>query len=81
MVLATTKIILKLTTITMIPTSIIMVFTGSRRESEAAMGAATMPPKISPKITCQCENPMSEIKASELANDTKNSVRFTEPIV
>ena len=60
---------------------IIIVLIGSLLDRFAAIGAATIPPKIKPKTTCQCENPMMLMNVTELASETKNSARFTEPIV
>ena len=66
---------------TIVPTIIIIVFIGNFLERFAAIGAATIPPKINPKTTCQWEKPISVIKVTELARDTKNSARFTDPMV
>ena len=60
---------------------IIIVLIGNLLDRLAAIGAATIPPKINPKTTCQWENPMIVINVTELANDTKNSARLTDPIV
>ena len=45
------------------------------------MGDAIIPPKISPKIISKLVTPIRVIKVKELASVTKNSARFTEPIV
>ena len=67
--------------ITTNPTRIIMDLTGIRRAKRAAMGADTTPPKINPAITCQYPKPIMVKKVMEDAKETKNSVKFTEPIV
>ena len=46
----------------------------------AAIGAATTPPKINPKIVCQPEPQIKVKKVNELANETKNSAKLTDPI-
>ena len=50
-----------------------------RRERFAASGAAQTPPKINPTIVCQCDAPKIVKKVNELASETKNSAKLTEP--
>ncbi len=75
------KIFFKLAKITTIPTIIINAFTGNLLDKRAAIGAATIPPRIKPKITCHCEKPMTKMKVKDEESEMKNSAKFTEPIV
>jgi hypothetical protein len=63
------------------PTTIIIVLRGSRCVSLAAMGAAMTPPTISPAMIPKYLRPIVAKNVSELANETKNSARLTDPIV
>jgi hypothetical protein len=67
--------------ITTIPTRIMSALVGILVDNLAAIGAATIPPKIKPRITCHCENPMTKIKVNEDEREIKNSAKLTEPIV
>ena len=71
--------VLRLIMITTIPTKSIIAFTFNFFDKCAAIGAAQTPPKINPKIVCQCDEPKIVIKVNELAKETKNSARLTEP--
>ncbi len=75
------KMIRTETNMTTMPTTSIMVLTGSLLDKRAAIGAAIIPPRISPKITWKWLSPINKIKVTELENATKNSARFTEPMV
>lgn len=67
--------------ITIIPTKIMTVLAGIRLVRKAPSGAAATPPSINPKIILMCVVPIIAKNVMELANATKNSVRFTEPMV
>ena len=56
-----------------------MGFMFKRLEKYAASGAAQTPPMIKPKIGCHETIPRTEKNAKELAKETKNSAKFTDP--
>ena len=62
------------------PTPINMAFVGSFPASFAAKGAANIPPRIRPKITCQWLSPKKAKNVSALAKVIKNSDKLTVPI-
>ena len=66
--------------ITSTPTPINIFLSGNLPASLAAIGAATTPPTIKPKIVCQWLTPRIIKNVSALAIVTKNSVKLTEPI-
>src|SRR5215204_5743186 len=66
---------------TIIPTAIIMVLRGSFPAKRAAIGAASVPPIMSPKTIYQLLTPTDKKKVKALAKVIKNSVRLTEPTV
>ena len=62
------------------PTPINIAFVGSFPASFAAKGAANIPPRTSPKITCQWLSPKKAKNVRALANVMKNSDKLTVPI-
>ena len=62
------------------PTPINMAFVGSFPANFAAKGAASIPPRTSPKITCQWLSPKKAKNVSALAKVIKNSDKLTVPI-
>ena len=64
------------------PTVIIKVLTGSLCESFAAIGAAIAPPINNPRMIFQYSPKLNaKINKMDSENVTKNSVKFTEPMV
>ena len=64
-----------------IPTIIINALDGILLHMYAASGAAVTPPIIKPRIICHCTNPIIVMKVATSVIVTKNSARFTVPIV
>ena len=62
------------------PTPINIAFVGSFPASFAAKGAANIPPRTNPKITCQWLSPKKAKNVSALAKVIKNSDKLTVPI-
>ena len=62
------------------PTPTNIAFVGSFPASFAAKGAASIPPRTSPKITCQWLSPKKAKNVRALANVIKNSDKLTVPI-
>lgn len=64
------------------PTKIIKILVGILEQSKAAKGAAITPPIANPAIICQLScKPKRVTKVAAWAAVTKNSAKFTVPIV
>src|SRR4051812_6056305 len=72
--------VIRLVTITTVPTPINIAFKGSLPTSLAAMGAAISPPIIRPATSVSGRLLRKIKKVIELARTMKNSARQTEPI-
>lgn len=60
---------------------IMMVFAGNLLVNNAPNGAAGIPPMIKPKMIFQFVRPIVNIKTIDSVSVTKNSEKFTDPIV
>ena len=67
--------------ITKIPIRHIKYFVGIFETIRAEIGAANIPPAISPAIISQCDMPMKKVKVMPVAMLIKNSVALTVPMV
>jgi hypothetical protein len=63
------------------PTKIMMSFVGNLLVSIAPKGAAMTPPIRSPKMIFQFVRPIVRRKTMDSVTVTKNSEKFTEPMV